>query len=120
MVDEDAAHHLRGDGEELCAALPADLVLIVDPQPSFMHERSRLQSVPLSFATQRASRLPAKLLVDDSRELLGCFFVTRSPRSQELGDFVVHSVWRSRNRHRHPEFGKSSDRNTLADGQQDP
>ena len=58
VIDEHAPHHLRGDGEELRAALPARVVLAVEPQPRLVHERGGLEGVPLALAAQRA-RAPA-------------------------------------------------------------
>src|SRR6185369_2147127 len=36
VIDEYAPHHLRGDGEELGPALPARVVLAVEPQPGLV------------------------------------------------------------------------------------
>ena len=106
VIDEHATHHLGSDSKELCAALPAGLMLVVDPKPSLMDERRWLECAALAFVTQHTSSLSPKLLVNEARERLRCVFVSRSPSAQELGHVLMHSVGRSRNRHRRSELGK--------------
>ncbi len=88
MVHEHATHHLRGDGEELGAALPARVVLAIEAQPGLVHERRGLERVALALAAQGARRLPAKLRVHQRHERLAGPRVARPPRVQELGDRV--------------------------------
>src|SRR5918993_2740058 len=57
VIDEDAAHHLRRDAEEVRPVLPLHLRLIDEPQVGFVDERGRLQGVALSLAAQVAGRL---------------------------------------------------------------
>ena len=88
VIDEHAPHHLRGDGEELGAALPARVVLAVEPEPRLVHERGGLEGVALALAAQRARRLPAQLRVDERHERFGSARVAGAPRAQQLGDVV--------------------------------
>ena len=99
VVDEHAPHHLRGDGEELCAALPARVVLVVEPQPRLVHERCRLEGVPLALAPEREPRLPAKLRVDEPDERLAGLRVAHAPCAQELGDPLPALGWGDWNAH---------------------
>ena len=88
VVQQHAPHHLRGDGEELRAALPARVVLVAEPQPRLVHERGGLEGVSLALAAQRELRLPAKLRVHEPHERLARLSVAGAPRAQQLGHRV--------------------------------
>jgi hypothetical protein len=45
VVDQDPAHHRRGDGEEVLAVLPSDLILVDQPQVSLVHQGRGLERV---------------------------------------------------------------------------
>ena len=45
VVDQDPAHRLRGDREEVTAVLPGDPRLIDEPEVRLVHDRGRLQRV---------------------------------------------------------------------------
>jgi hypothetical protein len=53
-----------------------------------VNEGGRLEGVALTFASQRATCLPAKLVIDDPREHVARLRVTRAPRVEELGNAV--------------------------------
>jgi hypothetical protein len=89
MVHEDASHRLRRDGEELRAALPSGVVLIVEAQPCLVHEGRRLERVTVAFASQSAVRLAPQLRIDEARERLGRRRVTTAPGPEELGEVRV-------------------------------
>jgi hypothetical protein len=80
MIYENAAHHPRGQREELGAAFPLCIVLTPEPQPRLVHECGWLQRVALTLASQREPCLPAKLLVDEPYEGVGCVGLARTPR----------------------------------------
>src|SRR3979409_1468482 len=86
MVQQHAPHHLRGDGEELRATLPARILLIGETQPRLVHERGRLEGVSLALAPQHELRLTPKLRVNEPDERVARLSVARAPRAQELGD----------------------------------
>ena len=68
VVEQDAPHHLRGDGEELRPTLPARVVLITETQPCFVHERGWLEGVALALVPQRELRLTTKLGIHEANE----------------------------------------------------
>jgi len=80
VVYQYAAHHPRGQCEELCAALPMRIVLSPESQPRLVHECGWLQRVAFTLASQREPCLPAKLLVDEPYEGVGCVGLARTPR----------------------------------------
>ena len=57
MVDEDAAHGLRGNPEEVRAILPAYVSLVHQSKERFVDEGCRLQSVIATFAAKVARGL---------------------------------------------------------------
>ena len=56
VVHQDAAHHLRGDADEMGLALPLNAVQLANLQVGFVNQRGGLESVVLAFATQVARR----------------------------------------------------------------
>ena len=70
VVYEYAAHHLRGDAEEVRAVLPLNLRLVYEAHVSLVYERRGLQGVPDALAPQVARRELAKLAVDDGQKLV--------------------------------------------------
>ena len=96
MIDEHAAHHLCGNGEELRATLPSRAVLSVQTQPGLMNERGRLQGVPLPFLSQRVARLSPQLGIDESRKRLARFGIAGAPSPQQPRDLMQLLRRRSR------------------------
>ena len=70
VVDEYAAHHLRGHAEEVRAVLPLHLRLVNEPHVRLVDERRGLQGVADALAPQVARRELAKLAVDDGQQLV--------------------------------------------------
>ena len=80
MIDEDAAHRLGGDGEEVGATLPIDAGLIDQFHVSFVDQCGGLQSVALRFASHATTGHQAQFRVDPGRETSQSGFVAGSPR----------------------------------------
>jgi hypothetical protein len=89
VIDQDAAHHPRGDREELRAALPPPVALFAEAEPRLVHERGGLQRVALPLPPQHERRLPAELRVDEAYDRVARLDVARAPRAQQLRDRVA-------------------------------
>ena len=85
-IDEDAAHHLRRDAEELTAVLPRRAALVDEFQVRLVHERRRLQRVIPPFPAHVGARAPPQISIDERQKLLECSLVAAGPRVQQLGD----------------------------------
>src|SRR5215207_9507907 len=70
VVYEYAAHHLRGDAEEVRAVLPLNLRLVYEAHVRLVDERSGLQGVADALAPQVARRELAQLAVDDRQKVV--------------------------------------------------
>jgi hypothetical protein len=76
VVDEDVAHHLRGEAEELRAVLPVDAVLTDESQVYFVDQGRGLQRVVGVLAPQVGLGEAAKLGVDQRQKGVQSLFVT--------------------------------------------
>ncbi len=70
VIDEDAAHHLRGDAEEVRAVLPLHLRLIHEPHVRLVDERGGLQRVADALLAQVARGEAPQLAVDDGQQVV--------------------------------------------------
>jgi hypothetical protein len=70
VVHENAAHHLRGDAEEMRPVLPGYSVLVNQPQIRFVDNRGGRQRVISALAAEVRARQPAQLSVDKRHELV--------------------------------------------------
>src|SRR5687767_4966100 len=68
VVNQDAAHRLRGDGEEVCAVLPADARLTAELEVSLIDECGGLERVPLALAANVVVREPMQLALDEREQ----------------------------------------------------
>jgi hypothetical protein len=84
VVDEDAAHHHRGEPDELRAVGPVDLPLVDQPQVGFVHQRGGLQGVPGPLLTQVAARQSPQFVVDDRKQLVERSLIAAAPLDQQL------------------------------------
>ena len=101
MVDEDAAHHLRRQAEELRAILPDNMLLIDEAQIRLVHERGRLQGVGAPLAAQVGRGTAAKLLIDDRDETVARSRLASRPCAQKRRDLRTVSHLQS---HPTPEW----------------
>jgi hypothetical protein len=70
IVDEDAPHRLRGNGEIVRAVLPLDAVELGQLEPRFVDEGRRAQRVTGPLVAQLPRGDPAKLVIDERKNLL--------------------------------------------------
>jgi len=63
VVDQDSAHHLRSDTEEVRTILPVDLALVEEPQIDLVNQRGRRQRVIDPLVSELPCRNPPKVLV---------------------------------------------------------
>jgi len=85
VVHQYSPHHLRGNGKEMSAILPAHPIAIDQPKVSFIHESRRLKRMTRAFPRHQCSGLPPKLVVNNGRQLVECGPVATAPSNQELG-----------------------------------
>src|ERR1044071_5959065 len=69
-LDQNASHRFSCDGEEMRAPFELRTTVLDHPEPRFMNERRRLESVPSLFLGHFIKRHPSKLVVDQRKQLL--------------------------------------------------
>ena len=96
VVDEDAAHQLRGETIELGAVLPLRLTLVHETHVGLVHEGGRLERVAGILAAHRRGRPAVQLGVDDGKQALARGLVALAPGAEHLRDIGfgghVHSI----------------------------
>ncbi|HYS27743.1 MAG TPA: hypothetical protein VEP46_19175, partial [Vicinamibacterales bacterium] len=92
MVDQDAAHQLRRDGEKMCAILPLHPVVVHQAHVGFIDQGGRLEAVAGAFTSHVAVRQETKLRIDDRRELGEGELVSVAPGAQQLTDVVQEDL----------------------------
>src|SRR5437867_6166923 len=70
VVDEHLAHRFSGEAEEMLPILPVHLIVINQPEKSFVDQRRRLQRVPTTFFAHLAPRDSAQFVVNQRHKLL--------------------------------------------------
>ena len=65
MVDQNPAHRLGADGEEMGATLPIHSALVDETHERFMDERRGLQRMVLPLATKILLRKFSQFVIDD-------------------------------------------------------
>jgi hypothetical protein len=70
VVNQDAAHGLRGNGEVVGSILPLDPIQLAHLDPGVMDERGCAQGVAVTFIAQLAGGNPAKLVIDERKEIV--------------------------------------------------
>jgi hypothetical protein len=70
MVDEDSSHQLRCQGEKMTPILPPDRTLFDELQISFIYECRCVESMITPLTSELAARLPPKLLVNRSYQIV--------------------------------------------------
>jgi hypothetical protein len=86
VVDQDPAHHLRGQPKKLRPVAPVHAVLLDEPQVGLVHERGGLERVARALGAQLRGREVAQLVVDRGQEAVEVRAVAAAPSDQELGD----------------------------------
>jgi hypothetical protein len=86
VIDEDAAHQVRGDREELGAVLPLDPPLIDELQVGLVDEGGGRQGVIGPLPLQVAAGQPSQLRVDGVEQDAARALVALAPGDQEPRD----------------------------------
>jgi hypothetical protein len=86
VVDEDAAHHLRGHADELRAVLPARAPLVNHQQVRLVDEGGRLERVVGALAPEVVAGQPPQLVVDERHQLVEGRAVAAAPLFEQLRD----------------------------------
>ena len=84
MIHQDPAHHLRGNSEEMGAAVPLHS-LIDQPQEGFVHQGGTLQSMSRSFPAHVGARQAAQLVIHQRGQRFQRAFVTFAPCNEKRG-----------------------------------
>jgi len=87
MVDQDPAHGLRRDPEEVRAALPSNRPLIDELEKGLVDEGGGLQRVIDPLASHVACGQPPQLGVDDRKQLIARFVAPVAPLLKQLRHF---------------------------------
>src|SRR5262249_24581897 len=84
VVDEDAAHRLRRDAQEVRAPLEAPLGVLVDePEVGLVDQRRRLERVVGRLPAHHPRGDPVELVVDDREQLVAGSRVARAQAREE-------------------------------------
>jgi hypothetical protein len=70
VIDQDAAHDVRGDPKEMRPILPVDLALVDEPEEQLVHKGRRLQGVVSPLASKVAGRNTSELRIDEWQQLV--------------------------------------------------
>lgn len=81
MIDQNIAHELGGDGEEMHAVIPVNRIVVDEPQVSFVHQGGAFESVLIALS-RNAPGQPAQLVVDQRHQLFACRAVAVVPSQQ--------------------------------------
>jgi hypothetical protein len=85
-VDEDAAHALRAEREEVRAVLPGDLPDLHEPQVRLVDEGGGLECVPGRLTPHPGVGERAELAVDERHQPLERDVVAVAPREEQSGE----------------------------------
>jgi hypothetical protein len=86
VIDQDPAHDLRCDTEEMRSILPIDLALVDEPDIYLMNKGRRLQGVAGPFVPKLARGNAAKLRIDEWQQLIERRPVAATPIAEERRD----------------------------------
>jgi hypothetical protein len=104
VVDEDAAHGLGRDAEEVRAVLPLHLALVDELEVRLVDEGGGLEGVVGALAPQVARGELMQFAVDEREQVLQRVAVAAAPFQEELCNVGCGRHKRSRQTHR-AEFG---------------
>src|SRR5215218_650752 len=89
VIDQDAAHYPRGDGEKVRAVVPLDRLPVHQPDKRLVDERGRLQAVSHALSCHAASRNAVELIMDERDQPVQGAVIASSPSQQEPGDLRI-------------------------------
>jgi hypothetical protein len=87
-VNQDLAHQLGGDGEEVSAVLPWDSGCIDELKVGLVDQRAGLQNVAGFFSQHVEVRQAVQLTVDKRDEFIKGRPFTAAPGMKQLSDFL--------------------------------
>jgi hypothetical protein len=82
VIDQNAAHDLCGDSEEVRAVGPMNVFLIDETNVSLIDERGGLKRVTLSFPAHVTAGKPVEFVVDQRVQLVECGLIPIAPLSE--------------------------------------
>ena len=88
IVQQDAAHDLGGDAEEVGTILPAGAALIDELQVGLVDEGSGLQGMAGALAAELGAGDPFELLVDERRQLIHHRSIAAGKLGQQLRNLL--------------------------------
>src|SRR5215472_10133503 len=88
QVDEDLAHQLGADSEEMSPVLPGPFLEINNPQVDLVDEDGGLENVPGWLSCHIAMGALVQLTVNEGGQFLQRLLVAGSPSPQQGGNFV--------------------------------
>jgi hypothetical protein len=83
VVDQNTAHHLGSDSEEVRSILPTD-ILIDEAEVRFVYQRGALQCVARALLHQVASGQTPKLVINQGKQVFQRLLVALCPSNQKL------------------------------------
>jgi hypothetical protein len=86
VIDQDAAHDVRGDTKEMRPILPVDLPLIDEPDEDFVHKGRRLECVASPLLPKLARGNAAELRIDEWQQLIERGPVAATPIAEQCRD----------------------------------
>lgn len=92
MLDQDPAHQLRRDREEMGPVLPLHPVVVHEAHVGFVDQSSGLEAVSLALTSHVAVRKTSELGIDDWRELLERASIAVTPGTEQRTDVVCAMV----------------------------
>jgi hypothetical protein len=93
VVDEDPAHDLRRNTEEMRTILPVDAPLIDEPDVHLMNESRWRQRVVGPLVPELARGNPTKLRIDQWQHLIERSSIAATPIGEQHGDIARGSGW---------------------------
>ena len=88
VVDEDAAHGLRGGRHEMSPVLPLHAFVVDQPHVDLVDQRGGLQAVARPLALQVVVRQTVELVVHDGGQPSECALVAVGPRTEQSTDII--------------------------------
>ena len=89
VIDQDAADHLGGDGQEMGAAFEVGLALVHELQIGFVDQGGWLQGMMARLAGHLAAGDAAHLVVDEREDTVEGFGLAVAPLIEESRDFSL-------------------------------
>jgi hypothetical protein len=88
MVDQDAAHQLGRNTEELCAVLPLCVRLINKSEVNLVYESGGLKSVIPALASHVTGGLVTEFVINERDQLVQRFPVAVAPSLKQLSNVL--------------------------------